>query len=221
MQPFLARLPLFRALPITTLRELGEDAELRRFRKREVLFKEGQPAESVWVIQRGWVYLVRHTPQGIPVTIFTVTPKDVLCGFSAVIGQSAYYASAVAASETRVIRIPRQNFSHLLKQEPGFAERILVIYHARMRHMAETISLAQAPVEQRVAYVLLRLRATFGKTVPVTHQELARMAGTRSETSIRTIASFKHKQWLATSRGKMTVLHPEQLNALLRPLTKV
>ncbi len=52
-------------------------------------------AESVWVIQRGWVYLVRRTPQGTPVTIFTVTPEEVLCGFSAVVGQSAYYASMV------------------------------------------------------------------------------------------------------------------------------
>lgn len=82
--------------------------------------------------------------------------------------------------------------------------------------MAEAISLAQAPVEQRLAYVLLRLLATFGKTVPVTHQELSRMAGTRWETSIRTIASFKRKRWLSTSRGKMTILAPQGLRDLLR-----
>lgn len=219
MQQSLATLPLFRTLPAATLKELGDVSELHRFRKSEVLFKESQPAESVWLIQRGWVYLVRRSPQGVSVTIFTVTPEEVLCGFSAVVGQSAYYASAVAATDTTAIRIPHTDFARLLRNQPGFAERVLAIYHTRMRHMAEAISLAQAPVEQRLAYVLLRLRATFGKTVPVTHHELSRMAGTRWETSIRTLSSMKRRGWITSSRGKVTIVAPQQLRALLEPRT--
>jgi len=215
MDGYLAQVPLFRTLPSAELKRVADVCELRRFRKGEVLFDEGQPADSIWLIQRGWVYLVRRTPQGTPVTIFTVTPEEMLCGFSAILDQGAYYASAVAATDTTAIRIPRAEFTHLLNNQPGFALDILAIYHTRMRHMAETLSLAQAPVEQRLAYTLLRLKATFGKTIPVTHQELARMAGTRWETSIRRIATFKRKHWLATSRGKITILSPDQLKALL------
>ncbi len=217
MDGYLTPIPLFQALPAAQLRQLGERCELRRFRKGEVLFKEGLLAESVWLIQRGWVYLVKRTPLGVPVTIFTVTPEEVLCGFSAVIDHGAYYASAVAATDTTAIRVPREEFAKLLKDQPGFAEQILAIYHTRMRHMAEAISLASSPVERRLAYTLLRLKSSFGKTIPVTHQELARMAGTRWETSIRTVASFKRKHWLSTSRGKMTILRPDQLKALLIP----
>jgi len=217
MDGYLAQIPLFRFLLSSQLKQLGERCELRRFRKGEVLFEEGQPAESVWLIQRGWVYLMKRSPQGRPATIFTVTPEDVLCGFSAAVNEGAYYASAVAATETTAIRVPHTDFTNLLQRQPGFAERVLAIYHTRMRHMAEMISLASSPVEQRLAYTLLRLRASFGKTIPVTHQELARMAGTRWETSIRTMSSFKRKQWLATSRGKMSVLRPGQLKGLLRP----
>lgn len=215
MEDYLSKAPLFRTVPVTTLKTLGHAAELRHFRKGEGLFEEDQPAESVWLIQRGWVYLVRHTPQGIPVTIFTVTPEEILCGFSAVVGQHTYYASAIAATDTTAICIPHTDFAHLLRNQPGFAERVLAIYHTRMRHMAEAITLAQAPVKQRLAYTLLRLKASFGKTIPVTHGELARMAGTRWETSIRTIATFKRKRWLSTSRGKMMVLAPHALYVLL------
>lgn len=220
MDGYLTQIPLFQVLPAAQLRQLGEHCELRRFRKGEALFKEGQLAESVWLIQRGWVYLVKRTPLGVPVTIFTVTPEEVLCGFSAVIDHGAYYASAVAATDTTAVRVPREEFARLLKDQPGFAERVLAIYHTRMRHLAEAISLASSPVERRLAYTLLRLKSSFGKTIPVTHQELAHMAGTRWETSIRTIASFKRKHWLSTSRGKMTILHPEQLKALLRFSTR-
>ena len=215
MPDALAHVPLFRALAVTTLHKLSNRSRWRRFRKGEVLFEEGRPATSVWVIQRGWVYLMRRTPQGIPVTIFTVTPEEVLCGFSAVVGQGRYYASAVAATDTTAIRVPHADFMRLLSHQPGFAEQVLAIYHTRMRHMAEAISLAQAPVAQRLAYVLLRLRATFGNTIPVTHQELAHMAGTRWETSIRTLSAMKRNGWITSSRGKMTVVLPQQLRTLL------
>lgn len=215
MRGLLSHIPLFRTISAARLDALASSAELRRFHKGEVLFEEGRPADSAWLIQRGWVFLVKRTPQGSPVTIFTVTPEEVLCGFSAVVGQATYYASAVAATDTTAIRIPQAQFLRLLREQPGFAERVLAIYHTRMHHMAEAMSLAQAPVEQRVAHVLLRLRATFGKTVPVTHHELSRMAATRWETSIRTISAFKRKRWVATSRGRMTILNPQQLRLLL------
>jgi CRP-like cAMP-binding protein len=134
-----------------------------------------------------------------------------------VIGQDRYYASAIAATDTTAIRIPQADFARLLRRQPGFAERVLGIYHARMRHMADAISLAQSSVEQRLAYVLLRLQASFGKTVPVTHHELSQMAGTRSETSIRTMAKFKRNRWVSTTRGAVTILQPQQLRLLLRP----
>lgn len=215
MRALLAKIPLFQGVSASRLAAAGSTVELRRFRTGETIFSERQPADSVWVIQRGWVHLVRRAPQGTLVTIFTVTAEEALCGFSAAVGQGCYYACAVAATDTTAIRIPRAIFADLLRREPGFAQRVLATYHTRMRHMAEAISLAQAPVEQRLAYALLRLKASFGRTIPITHQALARMAGTRWETSIRTIAAFRRKRWLSTSRGKMTIVRPERLQALL------
>ena len=219
MQTHLAHVPIFRALPTGQLAQLAERCELRRFRKGQTLFQEHRNADSVWLIRRGWVYLIKRTPVGTQATIYTVTPEDGLCGFSAVVGEEPYFASAVAATDTTAIRVPRTEFAQLLKQQPEVAGALLAVYHTRMRHMAEAISLAQAPVELRLAYVLLRLRATFGKTVPVTHHELSRMAGTRWETSIRTLSSMKRRGWITSSRGKVTVVAPQKLRALLETRT--
>jgi CRP/FNR family transcriptional regulator len=217
MENYLAKIPLFRTLPAEELRRIGNACELRRFRKGETLFREGEHARAVWLIQRGWVHLVKRTPAGVPVTVFVVTPEEVLCGFSAAAGEGTYYASAVAATDTTALKIPRAEFAALLQEHPGFARAVLAIYHTRMRRMAETISLASAPVEQRLANVLLRLRGTFGNTVPIIHQELARMVGARLETSIRTVAVLKRRGWLATSRGRIVIRHPERLKTLLAP----
>lgn len=214
MERSLSRSPLFRSLPAADLTAVARACEVRRFRKGESLFEEGRPAEAVWLVKRGWVYLVKRTPHGGLATIFAMTPDEAICGVSA-FDRGTYSAGAIAATDTQVIKIPAPVFSSLLDRSPRFAKQVLFTCCNRIRHMAEAISVAQAPVDQRVAYTLLRLRATFGNTVPVTHYELARMTGTRVETSIRTISRMKRRGWLTSTRGRMTVLAPKQLRALL------
>jgi len=214
MDELLAQCPLFRTLPQTELTNLATTCELRRFRKGETIFAEGQPAEAVWIVKRGWVSLVKGTPHGGPATIFAITPAEPVCGISA-FEHGTYSATAIASTDTQLIKIPSEAFSRLLDHHPALARQVLAICCQRIRRMAEAISLAQAPVEQRIAYVLLRLRRTFGKTIPMTHQELARMVGTRWETSIRTLSIMKRRGWVASSRGRMTVLVPRRLQVLL------
>ena len=214
MDDILAQFPLFRTLPQTELKDLAVTCELRRFHKGETVFAEGQPAEAVWIVKRGWVSLVKGTPYGGRATIFAMTSAEPLCGISA-FEHGTYSSTAIASTDIQLIKIPAEAFSRLLDRYPALARQVLAICCQRIRRMAEAISLAQAPVEQRIAYVLLRLRRTFGKTIPITHQELAGMVGTRWETSIRTLSVMKRRGWVASSRGRMTVLAPRNLQALL------
>ncbi|HEX9780527.1 MAG TPA: Crp/Fnr family transcriptional regulator [bacterium] len=214
MEHLLDSVPLFQALPSPVCRQLASECQRLRFGKGAMIFEEHQPAEAVWVLKRGVVFLVKRTPQGSLATIFTMTPDEALCGISA-FERGTYSAGALAATDAQVVRIPSATCGELISQYPQFAEAVITSCIHRMRHMAETIRLGQAPVEQRLASVLLRLRTTFGVTIPLTHHELARMAGTRWETSIRTLSTMKRKGWITSSRGKITVLAPEQLRHLV------
>ena len=64
MERDLVQAPIFQNLPKHELKQIALVCELRRFCKGENIFQEGQPAECVWVVKRGWVYLVKRTPQG-------------------------------------------------------------------------------------------------------------------------------------------------------------
>ena len=123
----------------------------------------------------------------------------------------------MAATETRLLRIPAEAFARLFERHPAFALQVLRICCQRIRRMAEAISLAQAPVPQRLAHALLRLHRVFGENVPITHHELSGMVGARWETSIRTLAEMKKRGWVASSRGRITILAPHMLETLLVP----
>lgn len=214
MRNMLAQVPLLQGLPATELKGLAASSELRRFRKGETVFAEGQPAEAVWVVQRGWVALIKATPDGGRAMIFAMTAAEPLCGISA-FEHGTYSASAIASTDAQLIKLPVAALSRVLDRDPALARHVLAVCCQRIRRLAEAISLAQAPVEQRMAYALLRLRKTFGATIPLTHQELAGMVGTRWETSIRVFSAMKRRGWVASSRGRMTVLDPPRLRALL------
>ncbi|MBI2870655.1 MAG: Crp/Fnr family transcriptional regulator [Candidatus Omnitrophica bacterium] len=212
----LDRISYFCSMPSSARRGLSRELEFLKFKKGKVIFDEGDPAEFVWIIESGWVYLIKHTLNGGYATIFILTPDEALCGISALDGGGVYSTRAVAATDASFLRIPRAAFLKLLSRYPKFASRVLLSCCDRMRHMAEMISLSQASVEQRLVHVLLKLRNSFGRTVPITHQELARMVGTRWETSIRTLAHLKQKGWVSSGRGWITILAPRQLKGILR-----
>ena len=216
MDDLLARTPLFRTLPSTERVALARGCELRAFRKGEMVLEEGQPATAVWIITQGGVFLTKRTPRGRSVSIFAMTPVEPICGISA-FDEGVYAASAVAATEARLLRIPAEAFAELFERHPTFALQVLRICCQRIRRMAEAISLAQAPVPQRLAHALLRLHQVFGEDVPITHHELSDMVGTRWETSIRTLAEMKRRGWVASSRGRITILAPHMLETLLVP----
>jgi CRP/FNR family transcriptional regulator len=207
--------PLFQTLPAAERFQLAAVAAHEHYHKGQVVFQEGDPAQTVWFVIDGWVYLVKRTPRGEPATILPITPSEALCGLSA-FEQSVYAASVVAGTETEVIRIPAAAFTRLLDRYPAFTRSVLLICCHRIRQMAEAISLASASVEQRLAHSLLRLEATFGPTIPITHQELARMAGTRWETSIRTLSTMKQRGWIESSRGQVVITHAAELRQLLK-----
>ncbi len=210
----IATAEVWEALPAEVREALAGIAALRQIEKGETIFTEGEPAVEVWLVAQGAVHLIKRTPGGGSVTLMTVTPHEPLLGVSA-LEHGRYVASAIAATDGVVVRIPSMAFTEAMDRAPALMRQILLACSHRIQQMAESISVAQAPVEVRLAHALLRLRVSFGRTIPVTHHELARMAGTRWETSIRTLSSMKRKGWLTSGRGRISILNPHPLRHLL------
>lgn len=206
----------FRHLPESAKRQLSRAAELRHCPQRSVLFREGDPADSLWVIQRGWVQLVKRTADGKTLTLDFVTPRDRICGLSA-FNKQGYLASAIATTPVVALRIPAPVVGRLLKEQARFAACVAGIFGQRFHHMAAAYATAFAPVEHRIASVLLRLREDFGRSIPVTRRELGELSGTTVETAIRVTRQMQRDGVLQMSRGRILLLRPEALKRKIRP----
>lgn len=194
----------------TVLSRLKGKAQLHRFHREGCLFREGEPAEALWVIQKGWVRLVKRTADGKNLTLDLVTPKDCLCGLSSFSGQ-VYLATALAVTPVEAVRLPTGLLRRILQSHGRFASCVVDTFSHRFHHMAQAYATAFAPVERRIVSVLLRLREDFGQTLPVTRREIAELTGTTVETAIRVTSQMRKDGLIRLKRGQVTLVDPKAL----------
>ena len=99
--PFLAQLDASRAAAFL------EHAESRRFRRREPLFREGEPVEGLYLLAEGRVKLTQVTAGGSEVIMRLLAPGDVFAGIAALPGPDRYPVNAVALTAGEAAFWPR------------------------------------------------------------------------------------------------------------------
>ena len=209
MDPFLSTVEPFKHLP-------AEEHVVFRERccaKGEILFHEGQKADSVWVVKTGRVHLKRFSSSGKTSTPCVMTPGEMFCCLPA-LDQGPYPADAVAAEKSTVIVIPAEQFKQMLSRHPAFREKAICLLCHRLRQVEEKGCMLYESAEQRLARVLMALSKKFGPTIPLTREELSEIAGITPETTIRVMSLFKKQGMIRSSRGKTTLIKPALLDAL-------
>jgi CRP/FNR family transcriptional regulator len=200
----------FENLPDSVKRRMMQAAQPHRLPAGAVLFQEGDPADSLWILEEGWAQLVKRRLDGKSLTLDLVTPKDRFFGISAFSGDT-YLATAVAVTPIMALRIPGVILRQLLRSYPSFGVCVVKIFSARFHHMAAAYSAAFAPVEQRITSVLLRLDEDFGATLPVTRRQIAELAGTTVETAIRVTNRMRRENLVLMHRGQIVLVNPQGL----------
>ncbi len=205
----------FNELPESVKQRILRAAEPHRVSPGTILFGEGERADSLWILEEGWAQLMKKTVDGKSLALDLVTPKDRFFGISA-FACDQYLASAVAVTPITALRIPGEVLRQLLRSYPSFGVSVVKIFSRRFHHMAAAYSAAFAPVEQRIASVLLRLDEDFGNTLPVTRRQIAELAGTTVETAIRVTNRMRGENLVLMRRGQILLVNPTGLARKLR-----
>lgn len=197
--------PLFAGLERRALDLVQDVMRTRRYGTGDVLFREFDPSDAVYVMRSGVVKLSKVDLAGHEKTLTLLRPPSVF-GEMGVIGDYPRSASAIAAGPVEVSLIFSDDFERLMTQFPTLALNVNRMLADRLRSMdVESQILSYQDAQGRVAYVLLRLVrdgiASERDGVPLvrlTHQELANLAGTSRETVTRALKTLDHEGVIAT-----------------------
>jgi CRP/FNR family transcriptional regulator len=196
----------YQSLPAEERRGFAQIAQEKALKKGEFLFREGQESDSVWLLRKGRVHLNKYMQNGQVSTTCVITEGETFCCLPA-LDHKSYPVNAVAAADALVIRIPSSTFSQWMRDYPSFSQEALCSFCSRLREVECHGCMIFDPVEQRITQVLVTLAKKFGDEIPLTRQEIASLAGTTLETTIRTLSKMKEKKILRSTRGKIILLN--------------
>lgn len=210
----LAGLEIFRKLPAEALREAEKSVLERKYAKGDSIFLEGDPADYVWFVKEGHVKAVVHSAGGRDMTL-CMNGSQTMFGSCCCFGEKTYACNGIAETDVTILAYPMGEFLGLLDRHPALSQAVVEELSKRLRQSKDMQAFEQESVEKRILHVLANLAAEFGNTIPLTRREIAEMAGTTVETSIRTFSRFEEEGLVATSRGKITLKSLKELTRKL------
>jgi CRP/FNR family cyclic AMP-dependent transcriptional regulator len=170
--------------PKEFLAKVGEGKTILEFRKGEVVFTQGDAADTIFYIQKGRVKVVVISEQGKEAVVGIVGPGQFF-GEGCMNGHSLRIATSTAMEECLVTAITKAAMLAVLHDEPTFSELFMAYLLTRNSRIEEDlIDQLFNSSEKRLARLLLLL-ANFGKegspqpiTPNISQETLAEMIGT-------------------------------------------
>jgi CRP/FNR family cyclic AMP-dependent transcriptional regulator len=171
--------------PKEFLASAGLGRTVHHYARKETIFQQGRPADSVFYIQEGRVRLSVLSNQGKEATIALLGPGDFLGEGCIASDQPVRMSTATASTDCAVLKIEKKQMLNTLHEEHKFSD-IFVAYLVQRHNQTQADLVDQLfnSSEKRLARALLLL-AHFGKkdspqelTTGVSQETLAEMIGT-------------------------------------------
>jgi CRP/FNR family transcriptional regulator, cyclic AMP receptor protein len=188
---------LFAAMPEDVLTELSAQTTLRELERNELLFRQGDPSESLYVVADGRIAIASQAGDGRE-TVIAVLEQGGLFGELSLFDDAPRMADARALVDTTVVEIAHEPVRAVLQTRPELLWVIVRLLVQRLRATDEALAeLVFLDVPARTAKRLLELSAeTDSFTLPVTQEELASMVGASRERVNKAISLFVRLEWL-------------------------
>jgi CRP-like cAMP-binding protein len=200
---------------LSTIVAAGHEQQLVR---GDVLFKEGDAAEYLYVVTKGRLAIAIANPIDHRETVVSLMEPGDLFGEMAMLDQGPRSAMARALEPSAVLAIPYEAVLAVFRKQPELLWGVTRLLAQRLRVMDEVLADSVfLDVTGRTAKRLLELsEGTDEFTLPVTQEELAGMVGASRERVNKAIASFIRLGWIDQHERRYTILKRQSLEIRAR-----
>lgn len=205
----LQQIPLFACLDAQALDRLSAAGTVRAYPPNAVLFNEGDPTDSLYVILNGKVKAMVFDDHGKEMILSIFGTGDYFGELAFVDGKERS-ASIVTKTKTKVFIISRNEFKQLMATHADLTMGLLRGAVQRLRETTRTIEgLALMDVYGRVARLMGQLAESQGEVqvIPerLTHKEIANMIGASREMVSRIFKELVDGGYVSVDKTSMTL----------------
>jgi CRP/FNR family cyclic AMP-dependent transcriptional regulator len=214
--------PLLESLPEVDQKRILDSTRRRHFKRSEVVFREGDPGDSLHLIEAGIFAVEVSAPAGDRATLNVLSPGGFFGELALLqVAQTPHRtATVVALAPAQTLTVTGTAFTALLSSHPA-VEHLVV---AALAHRVEQLSgrLLEAMyvgVDRRVYRRLVELAEIYGQSpseivIPLSQEDVASMAGASRPTVNQVLQKLVARHAISLGRRQITIQDLPALRAL-------
>ncbi|HKL13193.1 MAG TPA: Crp/Fnr family transcriptional regulator [Halanaerobiales bacterium] len=222
--PNLEKIPYFSHLNEEELQIVNEISRVKKYKKDEIIFFEGEKGDYIYIIKKGQVKMLKMNQNGDE-QILNIFKKNDILAEVIVFDKENYPATAIALNDVELFAIDSQKLFNIFLDHPQITVKVMKVMSARLRRAQQNIrDFGLKDSKSRLASLLFHLAEKHGKksgknqvaiSLFLTQKELANMIGTTRETVSRTLNNIEKENIIKTSRKKIIIKDMESLKKLM------
>ena len=220
----LRQAPLFRGLDDEAAAALSSAMVENRLVRGEVVFREGDRGDQLYVVTDGKVKLGRTSADGRENLLAILGPGQMF-GELSLFDPGPRSATVTAVTDCTMSSLSNDELGRWLDGRPEVARGLLAQLAGRLRRANDVVAdLVFSDVPGRVAKALLELSSRFGRRADdgvhvhhdLTQEELAQLVGASRETVNKALADFASRGWLRLEGRSVVLIDVERLRRRAR-----
>jgi len=202
------------------LETLTTDRDINKYRKKQTIYNEGNRAARMFYIVKGKVKTYKTNEDGKELVVGLYSEGDFL-GYLALLEGGSFKETAEAIEDSELAVIPKEDFDELMNSNPMVSHRFIQLLAKNVTDMEnQLLGLAYNSLRKKVADALINLQKKFQKgtepfAINISRENLASIAGTATESLIRTLGDFRTEKLIDIKDGNIIVLNEKKLENLI------
>jgi CRP-like cAMP-binding protein len=197
-----------------------EGRHLDKYKKRQLIYSEGHHPIRLYYLKKGRVKVFKTNEDGKELIIHIVNEGEFF-GHIAMLEESTYKENAEAIEESEVAAIPKNEFDELMRTNPEVSKKFIKLLAKDLSEMEEQLlHIAYNSLRRKVADALLSVHIKYQESkekyaINISRENLAAVAGTATESLIRTLSDFKTEHLIDIREGRIAILNEEKLKRMV------
>jgi len=204
------------------LNALIKDRNINVYKKKQVIYSEGNHPGNLYYILRGKVKVFRTNENGKELATDLYATGDFF-GYIALLEGTVYRDTALALEETELAVIPKDEFDHLVNHNMEVAQKFIRLLAKNISEKENhLLGIAYNSLRKKVADALVLLQQKYRNEndeefiININRESLASIAGTAKESLIRTLGDFRNEKLIdIKDNGGIIIRNPKKLELLI------
>ena len=184
---------------------LDDNGKIFSFSKDEIIYKEGNNSNYIYLINKGVVKCFKLDEQGKELTT-SLHKEDDLFGYTSFTQNVAYQETATAIKETELVGISKKELTNILNTNHKVTLELIQLLTDDLTGVKDQLlQMAYSSVNKKTASTILKFAEKLNRKpedpIKISRNDLASVAGIATETLIRTMSNFK-KQGIIEIEGR-------------------